>query len=71
MEQILGVEYIKSAGRRYVHIDLDMYAKNPSLQDFLDSLEVKAAKNEKGEDIPLEEFMKEEYKRRGLTYEAV
>jgi hypothetical protein len=71
MEQILGVEYTKSAGRRYVHIDLDMYAKNPSLQDFLDSLEIEAAKNEREEDMPLEEFMKQEYKRRGLKYEAV
>ncbi|MDR3350949.1 MAG: hypothetical protein LBN98_04830 [Prevotellaceae bacterium] len=71
MEQIAGVKYTKSAGRRYIHIDLDMYSGNEALEDFLDGLEIEAAMNEKGEDIPLEEFMKKEYKRRGLKYEAV
>jgi hypothetical protein len=68
MEQILGVKYIKSAGRRYVNIDLDMYAKNPSLQDFLDGLEIEARKKEPA--YPFDEVIKKEFERRGLNYDV-
>ncbi|MDR3365580.1 MAG: hypothetical protein LBO71_01220 [Prevotellaceae bacterium] len=66
MEQILGIKYGNATGRRYVQVDLDVHGENELLQDFLDGLEVEAAKNEKGEYVPLEEFMQKEYKRRGL-----
>jgi hypothetical protein len=71
MEQISGIEYASLAGRRYVRVDLDMYGENELLQDFLDGLEVKAARQKREEYVSLEEFMKEEYKRRGLKYEAI
>jgi hypothetical protein len=73
--ELAGIKYTKDAtGRkRYVRIDLDMYEENEALQDFLDLLEIEAAKKEKGEDeyVSLEEFMKKEYKRRGLKRDAI
>jgi len=73
MEPIAGIKYTKSpkGDKRYVRIDLDMYGDNQSLDDFLDGLEIMAQKREAGEYVPLEEFMKEEYKRRGLKYEQI
>lgn len=71
MEKIEGIKYMKSGGRRYLRVDLDMYGNDELLQDFLDGLEVNAAKKEAKEYVTLEEFMKKEYKRRGLKYETV
>lgn len=56
MEQITGIKYTNSGGRRYVRIDLDMYENDDLLQDFLDGLEIKARKGE--ETISLDEFNK-------------
>jgi hypothetical protein len=65
MEQIDGIKYSKdSTGRRYVHIDLDMYGKNQLLKDFLDGLAVTARK---GEPVySFSEVIARENKRRGL-----
>ena len=73
METVAGIKYTKSPSghKRYVRVDLDMYGENQLLEDFLDLIEIEASKNETGEYVPLEDFMKEEYKRRGLKYEAV
>jgi hypothetical protein len=56
MEQIAGIKYTKDAtGRnRYVRVDLKQYGEDEALQDFLDSLEVKARKGEPT--VPFEEF---------------
>jgi len=48
-----------------------MYGENQLLEDFLDMIEIEASKNESDEYIPLEEFMKTEYERRRLKYEAI
>jgi hypothetical protein len=71
--ELAGIKYTKdTAGRkRYVRIDLDMYEGNEALQDFFDLLEIEAAKKEKGEHVTLEEFMKKEYKRRGMKYDTI
>ena len=73
METVTGIKYTKSpnGNKRYVRVDLDLHGENQLLEDFLDMLEIEASKNEAGEYVPLEDFMKEEYKRRGLKYEAV
>ncbi|MDR1257910.1 MAG: hypothetical protein LBK65_01330 [Tannerellaceae bacterium] len=73
MGEIAGIKYTNdSTGKkRYLRVDLDMYGENQLIEDFLDLLEIEAAKKEKAEYVPLEEFMKEEYKRRGLKYEAI
>jgi hypothetical protein len=72
MEAIEGIKYTKgSNGNRYVRIDLDKHGKNQLLEDFLDLIEIETSKNELGEYVPLEEFMKKEYERRGLKYEAI
>ena len=72
MEAVAGIKYTKnSKGNNYVRIDLDMYGENQLLEDFLDLIEIEASKKETGEYVPLDEFMREEYKRRGLKYEAV
>ena len=73
METIAGIKYTKSPNgdKRYVRVDLDMYGDNQVLEDFLDLIEIEASKNELDEYVPLEDFMKEEYERRGLKYEAI
>ncbi|MDR0758024.1 MAG: hypothetical protein LBF85_09285 [Tannerella sp.] len=71
--ELAGIKYTKDAARRkrYLRIDLDMHEENEALQDFLDLLEIEAAKKEKGEYVTLEEFMKKEYRRRGLKDDAI
>ncbi|MDR2763838.1 MAG: hypothetical protein LBB90_02280 [Tannerella sp.] len=71
--ELAGIKYTKDATgkKRYVRVDLDMHGENQLLEDFLDLLEIEAAKKEKGEYVTLEEFMKKEYKRRGLKYDAI
>ncbi|MDR2586543.1 MAG: hypothetical protein LBC84_10085, partial [Prevotellaceae bacterium] len=49
----------------------DTHGDNELLEDFLDLIEIEASKREVGEYVPLDDFMREEYKRRGLKYEAV
>ena len=73
METIQGIKYTKDArsNKRYVRVDLDMYGENQLLEDFLDLIEIEASKREGGEYVPLEDFMKEEYKRRGMQYESI
>ena len=73
METIEGIKYTKDSkkNKRYVRVDLDMYGENQLLEDFLDLIEIKSSKKEIGEYKELEEFMREEYKRRGLEYEAI
>ena len=73
METIEGIKYTKSPkdGRHFVRVDLGIHGENQLLEDFLDLIEIEASKNESGEYIALEEFMREEYKRRGLKYEAI
>jgi len=73
METMTGIKYTKSpnGNKRYVRVDLDMYGENQLLEDFLDMIEIEASKNESDEYIPLEEFMKTEYERRGLKYETI
>ena len=73
METVAGIKYTKSpkGNKRYVRVDLDMYGENQLLEDFLDMIDIEASKNESDEYIPLEEFMKTEYERRGLKYEAI
>lgn len=73
MSEIAGIKYTKDASgrKRYVRVDLDMYGENQLLEDFLDGLEIEATKKEKTEYAELDEFMKEEYKRRGMEYESI
>jgi len=73
METIAGIKYTKDSKskKRYVRVDLDMYGENPLLEDFLDLIEIEASKKEAGKYVELEKFMREEYKRRSLKYEAV
>jgi len=72
MKTAAGIKYSKGTnGNRYVRIDLDIHGENQLLEDFLDLTEIEASKKEEGEYVPLEDFMREEYKRRGLQYEAV
>ena len=73
METMAGIKYTKDSNgnKRYVRVDLDMYGENQLLEDFLDLIEIEASKQDTSEYVPLEEFMKEEYKRRGLKYEAI
>ena len=73
METIEGIKYTKDSKRNkhYVRVDLDMYGENQLLEDFLDLLEIEASNNDKDEYVPLDEFMKKEYERRGMKYEAV
>jgi hypothetical protein len=58
MGAIAGIKYTKDASgkKRYVRVDLDMYGGNQLIEDFLDLLEIEAAKKEKVECIPLDEF---------------
>jgi len=73
METVAGIKYTKSpkGNKRYVRVDLDMYGENQLLEDFLDLVDIEASKNESDEYVPLEEFMKKEYERRGLKYETI
>ena len=73
METIEGIKYTKDSkgNKRYVRVDLDKYGENQLLEDFLDLIEIEASESEVGEYVPLEEFMKKEYERRGLKYEAI
>ena len=73
MAAVAGIKYTKSTngGRGSVLIDLDVHGDNELLEDFLDLMEIESSKKETGEYIPLEDFMREEYKRRGMKYEAV
>ncbi|MDR2562851.1 MAG: hypothetical protein LBC98_02790 [Prevotellaceae bacterium] len=68
METLKGIKYINSGGRRYLRIDLDMYKDNELLEDFLDSIDIEARKNEPV--YPFEEVMKAEFERRGLKYDV-
>ena len=73
METTAGIKYTKDSkgNKRYVRVDLDIHGENQLLEDFLDLLDIEASKNESDKYVPLEEFMKKEYERRGLKYEAV
>ena len=73
MAAVAGIKYTNNpaGNRRFVHIDLDVHGENQLLEDFLDLQEIEASKKDAGEYVPLEEFMREEYKRRGLKYEAI
>ena len=73
METVAGIKYTKSpdGNKRYARVDLDMYGENQVLEDFLDLVEIEVSKNESDEYVPLEGFMKEEYKRRGLKYKTM
>ena len=73
METVSGIKYTKSpiGNKNYVRVDLDMYGENQLLEDFLDLIEIEASKNNPGEYLHLDEFMKKEYKRRGMKYEAI
>ena len=73
MEPVAGIKYTKDSKgeKRYVRVDLDMYGENQLLEDFLDLIDIEAAKKDEGEYLPLEDVMREEYKRRGLKYEAI
>ena len=68
MEQITGIKYTNSGGRRYVRIDLDMYEENQLLEDFLDLMDIEARKGEPT--YPFDEVMKAEFERRGLKYDV-
>ena len=63
---LAGIKYTKDiTGRnRYVHIDLEKYGENQLLEDFLDSLEIIARKDEPV--CPFEEVIARENKRREL-----
>ena len=58
METTAGIKYTKSpkGNKRYVRVDLDMYGKNPLLEDFLDLIEIEASTKKAGEYVPLDEF---------------
>ena len=73
MEAATGIKYTKGSngGRGFVVINLDVHGDNGLLEDFLDLVDIEASKKEAGEYVPLDNFMREEYKRRGLKYEAV
>jgi len=73
METVAGIKYTKgpNGGRGFVHINLDIHGDNELLEDFLDLMDIEASTREAGEYVPLDDFMKEEYQRRGLKYEAV
>ena len=73
MEAVAGIKYTKSptGNKNYVRVDLDIHGENQLLEDFLDLIEIEASKKEGGEYVPLEDFMKKEYKRRGMKYEAI
>jgi hypothetical protein len=66
MKQLEGIKYTKDATgyNRYVRIDLKQYGDDELLEDFLDSIDIAARKEEPT--VPLEEVLARENKRRGL-----
>ncbi|MDR3309357.1 MAG: hypothetical protein LBS80_05330 [Tannerella sp.] len=66
MKQLTGIRFTNDlTGRpRYVRVDLHQHGDNILLEDFLDSIDVKARKGEPT--MPFDEFVKEENKRRGV-----
>jgi hypothetical protein len=66
MKQLEGIKYTKDATgyNRYVRIDLKQYGNDELLEDFLDSIDIAARKEEPT--VPFEEVLARENKRRGL-----